>query len=157
MLIKIKSPELNLNSEQNQFNETTPLNGKRSGNLPWKGPFNKFHHKYEFRVTGLSEQSALTLRSQLEWSELATYIGVELALESHGELGKKLGWMLTLKIPGPNSGAVTLARQTLYSMNLGEASMSHIYYGGWIVIRSVWRSKEVPFPWLPQHSGLPQI
>jgi len=53
--------------------------------------------KYEFAIIDLYEASALTLRNQLEWSELVMSSGVQLELESRGELGNLPVWRLTLK------------------------------------------------------------
>ena len=109
--------------------------------------------KFEFKVIGLCEQSVLTLQSRLEWSELAKFTGVELGLESHGELGKRQAWTLMLKIQTRSFGVGTVARELLSSMNFEEESMCLTSSDGLTVIQSTWKSKAVPVLWQPQRSG----
>lgn len=131
----------NLNSEPSQSNETRRSNGKRSGPMHSQETFWQYRHRSVFKVIGLSDLSAQTMRNQLEWSELATYSGVQLELASHGPLGNPLEWTLIVKIQGQNSGADTLVRRKLLSMNFGVELTSRICFDGWIVTQSVWKSK----------------
>jgi hypothetical protein len=96
---------------------------------------------YEFVVIIRSEKSALTTMHQLQWSAAALSIGATLELASQGLLGMKPVWTLTLKIPIPNTGAVTEVSNMLSSTNFVAVSMSHTYSAGWIVIRSQWKLK----------------
>lgn len=122
-----------------QANEKT---GKPSGpplaeEIIWQSP-----HLFVCKVTGLCEASRLTTLNQLEWSELATYSGVILEQGKVCGLGKRRGWTLTLRIPGQNSGAVTVAKSLLSSMNFGVESISHTCCDGWIVTLVKWKSKD---------------
>jgi len=74
--------------------------GTASGNLLLQVLSMESLHKSKFVIMGLSEESALTIKHQLEWCELVTYSGVQLELESQGELGKKGVWTVTLKTRG---------------------------------------------------------
>ena len=96
---------------------------------------------FVFKVTGLCAVSQLTLRNRLDWSVLSMSSGVKLELESQGALGTKLVSTLTLKIPEPNSGVVTLTRRTLSLMNLEEVSTSPICFDGLIGTLSLWKLK----------------
>lgn len=111
--------------------------------------------RYEFRVIELCEPLAQTMRSRLEWSELATFSGVELALESRGKLGQMPVTTLTLRIRAANSGAATVAKSLLSSMSLEEALTSVTYSDGLIDTQSEWRLKDLPYPYVPSPSGSP--
>lgn len=115
--------------------------GSESGKQQKPELLMKYQLQYEYKVTGLSEQSWQTLRNQLEWSELVTCSGAKLALASRGELGKRLAWTLTLKIPAPSSGVDIVIKKMLLSMNLEEGLISRTCSGGLIVTRSSWKSK----------------
>jgi len=140
--VSIYNKEPNLNSEPCQLIDHGPEIGNGYGKWLESVISARSHQIYVYKVTGLSERSALTMRNQLEWSELVSYSGVKLALASQGEPGKKPDWKLTLKIREPNSGADTKARNTLLSMNLEVELISVTCCGGWIVIQSSWRLKD---------------
>lgn len=140
-----KTPELkepNLKWEPDQSSETAPRTGTPSGKLQHEGTLYPSRQTYVFCITKLSEQSALTLRNQLEWSELAMFSLVKLELASHGGPGTWQEWTLTVKIPTQNSGAVILVNEMLLSMNFVVESMSHISYVGSTAIQLTWRSKD---------------
>lgn len=143
----------NLNSEQSPPEETTPTTGMPSGNLPSEEIWNPFRRAFEFKVIGLCDQSLPILQNHLEWSELVTYSGVHLELASHGELGQRLEWMLTLKIRGQSSGAGIVARRMLCLTNLEEESTSVTYSDGSIVTLSMWNLKEAQLVCSPLVSG----
>lgn len=138
---KQESPEPNSNSAKNLFKETSPKTGNRSGKMLKKEILWQSRRRFDFRVTGLSNPLRQTLLNQLEWCAQHTFIGVQLEQESHGMLGHEQEWMLTLKIPEANSGAVTEARRQLSSMNFAEASISHTCSDGWTVTLSCWKLK----------------
>jgi len=106
--------------------------------------YSKFRRLFVFKITGLCEQSAQTTLNQLQWSELAMYSGVKLALASRGELGKRLDYKLTLRIQEPSFGAGIKARSMLLSMNFVEASMSVTCFDGWTVTQSSWKLRDLP-------------
>jgi len=111
----------------------------------------------EYRLTELSEESALTTRAQLLWNDFATSSGARLELASREGRGKKPRWMLTLKIPEPSGGADTAVRQMLSSMNFEEVSTLATSSVGSTVIQSWWKSKEDRLFLQPSASGLHQI
>jgi hypothetical protein len=117
------------------------MSGSYFGKVQNQGPFLKFPPKYEYNITKLCERSAQILRNRLEWSELVPYSGVQLELVNQGELGTKLDWTLTLKIPTRNSGAAIKVRKILLSMNFEEQYRSLTFCDGWTGTRSWWRSK----------------
>lgn len=132
------------------------MNGNCSGNLLNQVNSWKFPPRYEFSITELCEQSGLTLLHQLEWSELVKYSGVLLELVNQGELGKKLEWKLTLKIPTRSFGAVIQTRNMLSSMNLEEVSRLATYYDGWTATQSWWKLKDQQSASRQTRSGSPR-
>lgn len=136
-----KAPSLN--SGKDRFKGTRRSTGIEFGKLPKQEILWKSLPMYAFKVTGLSDKLVQTMRSQLEWSELAMCSGVELELASRGKLGLLREWELILKIRGQSSGVATKAKAMLLSMNFVEVSISHTCSGGWTVIQSLWRLKEV--------------
>lgn len=148
--------------EQYLTTATKKETGMQSGSVPSPEICLPYQQLYEFRgklvinlVTAPSEQLLQTLQNQLEWSELAKYSGVLLERASRGELGKKQEMMLTVKTRGPNSGAATLVRQMLCSMNFEEELMSRTCSVGSIDILSLWKSKDPVYHWSPIRSGSP--
>jgi len=69
------------------------------------------------------------------------FTGVELAVVNRNELGKKREYTLILKIPVQSSGAATVTRSKLLSMNFEVASILATCCDGLIVIQSSWKSK----------------
>jgi len=136
--------ELNSSLGPNPFRETRSTIGKQSGTLPRVGTSGRFLRRSDFKVTGLSDKLVQTLRNQLEWSELASFSGVELELASQALLGKELDWTLTLKIPGRSFGAAMEAKKMLLLMNFEVVSTSDTYLDGSIVFQSLWKLKEDP-------------
>lgn len=118
------SLELDSNSEYNQSSETQSETGTESGSSLRSETSTEFQARYEFKVIGLSEQSAQITLSQLEWSEVLRYFGVGVELVSQGLLGKPRAWTLTLKTLDQNSGAVTVITEMLSSMSLEEVSVA---------------------------------
>lgn len=151
---KLVSKTLSSNSEKNLSSEQTLKTGSASGSMPNEENSCQSLQTFEFRVTGLCEQSALTTLSQLRWSEVATATGVQLALESHDLLGVKPVWELTLKIRTPNSGVVIAVKNLLYSMNFVVESTSRTFSGGWIVTRAMWKSKDLVSHYVRNPFGL---
>lgn len=137
-----ESKEPNLKWEQDPSNATPPRTGTPSGMLQHGETSYPSRLTYVFCITKLSEQSALTLRNQLEWSELVMYTSVQLELESQGGPGTWQDWTLTVRIPTQNSGAVIPVRELLLSMNFVVESMSHTSYVGLTVIQLTWKSKD---------------
>lgn len=150
----LMEPDLNL--EKSPLIEHPALTGTPYGRLQHEETSYPFQPTFEFVITELSEASALTLRNQLQWSELATYTQVRLVLANRNSLGNEQDWTLTLKIPTQNSGAVTVANAVLSSMNFEVESMSHTFSDGSIDILAMWKSKDLvcryvvnPFSSLP--------
>lgn len=136
-----KAPSLN--SGKDRFKGTRRSTGIEYGMPPKQEILWKSLPIYVFKVIGLSDKLAQTMRSQLEWSELAMCSGVELELASRGKLGLLREWELILKIRGQSSGVATKAKKMLLSMNSVEVSISHTCSGGWTVIQSLWKLREV--------------
>jgi len=149
--------EPGLSLEVNQSEEMSKRIGSKFGKLLSLVIWNRSIVTFVFNIIELSESSALTLRNQLEWSELVTCSGVELLLESRGALGKKPVWELILKTPELNGGMVTSIMKMLSSMNFEVQSTSLICSGGSTDILSWWKSKERLFPCVPGRSGSPVI
>jgi hypothetical protein len=158
MFGKTRQPlmEPDLNSAKNPLTEAQVPTGTPSGNLQHEVTSYPFQPTFEFVITELSEASVLTLRNQLEWSELATFSLVRLELANQNWRGNGREWTLTLKIPTQNSGAVTVANALLSSMNFEVESMSHTFSDGSIDILAMWKSKDLvcryvvnPFSSLP--------
>ncbi len=85
-----KTPELlerSSSSASSRSTEQSQTTGRRYGKTLNMDCSNKFPHKSVYRVTGLSEPSALTMRDHLVWSDLAQFTGVQLALEIKDCLG----------------------------------------------------------------------
>lgn len=135
-------PEPVSNSEPSQSTEAPQETGNKPGNLPQREILWPSKRVYVFNIIELSEQSRQIMLNQLQWSELAMYSGVTLEQGSLAPLGKEPAWMLTLKIQGQNSGVGIAAKKLLLSMNFGVVSTSHTCSDGWIVIRSLWKSKD---------------
>lgn len=74
------------------------------------------------------------------------FTGVQLVQESLGELGTLPVVTLTLRIPYPSSGVVTLVKNMLLLMNFVEASRFLMFSDGWTDIQSTWRLKARPCP-----------
>jgi len=148
-----ESPTPNSNLEVNRSEEIPKKIGKRSGRWPSPVIMKKLIRSYDLCIIGLSELSTQTIRDQLEWSELVSYTGVELVLESRGELGKRQEWMLTLRIQTLNFGAVTKARRMLSLMSFVEISRSQTCYDGLIDIHVTLKSKDQVFPWQRRNFG----
>lgn len=85
------------------------------------------------------------------------YFMAEPVLENPAALGKKQEPTLTLKIHGPNGGAVTQVNKMLSSMNLEVVLMYRTSCDGSIVTQSEWSVKEVQLLYARQLSGSPQI
>lgn len=154
-----KTPELtgpNLSSGRNPYNEIQNKSGKTSGNQQRKEIIYRYPQQFVFRVIGLSGQFSQTIVDQLEWSELVTCFGVEVGQESHGELGKRREWKLTVKIPGQSFGMVMGVKRMLSSMNLEEVSMLRTCCDGWIVTQFEWKSKDQANLYCVRSSGSPQ-
>lgn len=111
------------------------------------------HYRYSPNNVGLCEASMRTIVNQLEWSELATFFGVELVVESRGGLGRKREWELILSVPNLNSGWATTAKSTLLSMNLEVVSRLAICSDGLIDIQYTWKLRDQVFPWQRRKSG----
>lgn len=152
-----ESPEPNLNWERNQSNATANKIGTPYGNMPLKDNYFRSPVQYELRVIGLCEQLVQTMQNQLEWSELASYTGVQQELVRVGDLGKKQAWTLTLKIRTQNSGAGTLAKAMLLSMNFVVVSTYRTCCDGLIVTQQLWKSKEAVSYWLAPKFGSRRI
>jgi len=148
-----ESKEPNLKSEVELCNVTPKKIGRKYGNLRRRATLKKLNRRFEFAITELCEQSALTLRNQLEWSELAMCSGVELVLESQGVLGNLPVWTVTLKIPIQSSGAAIKVRKMLSSMNFVETFQSRTCFDGWIDILSQWKSKDLAVLLWPKTFG----
>ncbi|AIF34819.1 hypothetical protein [Sewage-associated circular DNA virus-7] len=142
----LESPEPSSSSESGPSNATIPETGMPSGKWPLPAISVESPLVFGFRVIGLCGPSALTIRSRLEWSELASYSGVVLGLESLAALGTKPVWTLTLRIQTQNFGVGTMVRETLLSMNLEEESMSLTSSDGSTAIQSTWKLKEAQLP-----------
>jgi hypothetical protein len=95
-----RTPELkgrNLKEVKNQFGGTKKRIGKKSGTSPKLETSKRYLRKYEFVITGVSDQLRPTLVTALEWSEAAMSSGAELVQESLGELGRTPVWTLILR------------------------------------------------------------
>lgn len=147
-----KTPELKeLNSngvtsnsnakDVNRSTEEIPPIGTWSGKTLKAVILLQFQRRSEFNITGLCEQSLLTMQNRLDWSELVGYSGVQLELASQGELGNLRDWTLTLKTPVQNGGVDILAMRLLLSMNFEVQSTSVTSCVGWTVIQSQWKLK----------------
>lgn len=129
------------NSGRNRSMLPTQRTGKGSGNGPARVLFPRSRQESEFVLIELSDQSRQITLNQLEWSELVSYTGVQLEQVSHGELGMKRAWTLTLRTHGTSSGAATKVKNMLLSMNFEVLSTSHTCSAGWIGTRSEWKLK----------------
>lgn len=148
-----ESPTPSSSLGRNPLKETQKKTGKQYGNLQRRDGMKKWIRRYEWYIIELSEPSLVTIRNQLEWSELATFSGVELAVVSHAELGKKREWTLTLNVPCQNSGVATVAKKTLSSMNFVEVSRSATCSDGLIDIQSTLKLRDQAFPWQQKTYG----
>jgi hypothetical protein len=126
---------------------TTVKTGKKSGSPPRKETTTRYLRKFEWVITGVSEQLRPTLVTALEWSEAALSSGAELVQESQCELGKSPAWTLILRTRGLSFGMATEVKKMLSSMNFEEQSTSRTCYGGWIDIRCVLKLKGHLHPW----------
>lgn len=151
---KQESQTRSLNLEPNPSIDLVDQTGSPSGTWQRAETLMPLRHRSEFVITGVSGRFARILRDQLEWSELASFSGAQLVLESQGELGKKLLWTVTLRTLSQSFGVVTAVRKMLLSMNLEEESRSVTYCDGWIDIRSMWRLKALVFHSVPRDFGL---
>jgi len=152
---QLSEPALNLGNGHS--NGTIPRTGMQSGLWQHQATSLPYQHRYEYRATTRSEASALIIRNQLEWSELAMYSGVELALVSHGQLGRPPVWTLILKIRTRSSGVDTLARTLLLSTNLEEELTSVTYCDGLTDTLSLWKLKDPPAHSAQARSGSPAM
>ncbi len=109
----------------------------------------------DFEVTCRYEQLDRTSRALFQWIEKCTCSGDLQVQENREELGPKEECSLMLSALVLSSGMVTRLKRILSSMNFVEASMSHTYYGGSIVTQSVWRSRDLPDPFMVVGYGLP--
>lgn len=125
------------------YDEMHPSTGKEFGISLRMGTYLPYPHQFVYKVTGLSVRSAQTMRNRLEWSDLVTVSGVELNLGNRGMLGQQPVSTLTLKIPARSSGVDTWIRAVWSLMNFEEVSMSATSSDGWIVIRSLWRKRDL--------------
>lgn len=138
---KLESLTRNSNLDKNPYNVMHQMTGTVSGRMLVRELSMEYPRKSVFFLTGLSEALVLTTRNQLEWSDVAMFTGVQLVLESQGQLGKKLVWTLTLKTQGRSGGADIEITKQLLSMNFEVASTSATCYAGWTGIQSLWKLK----------------
>lgn len=150
---KLELMEQDLNLDRSPSPETRRLNGSPCGPPPSPEIYPRSRRTYELLITGPFEQLVQILHEQLEWKENATSFGERLELENLDVPGTKRVWRLTVKIPGRSSGMVIKWRGMLSLMNFVEESTYPICLDGWTDIRSEWRSKALPNPWLPNQSG----
>ena len=151
------TPELmvpNLNLETEPSTETIQPTGTPSGDVQYVGISWPSQETYVFDIIEHCGPSQQTTLNQLLWSELVTYSSVQLEQVNQNLLGNRQVYKLTVKIPTQNSGAVTVVKKTLSSMNFVAESMSRTYYDGLIVIRSTWKSKEQVPLYLHEPFGL---
>jgi len=136
------SMEPSLNWEDAPLAEEDLLIGTPFEHKLFKETLLKYPATYMFGVTTNCEGLAKTTYNRLLWSELVMCTGVVLGLGNREEPGKKLDYMLTLRIRDPNSGMVTKVMNMLSSMSFEGASTSLTCSSGLIVIRSLWKLKD---------------
>lgn len=152
-----KTPELATfvsNLDAKPLNETPRPIGSGSRNSPSPENLMRSPKMYTYVIMGISSELQPIMLHRLEWSELATFIGVRLDWVSQSELGTRPVWKLILRIPGLNGGVATVVNQLLSSMNFGVISVLATCSDGWIVIQSQWKPKEVLLPYELHNSGL---
>lgn len=126
-------PGLDSSLEQNPFVGTQRPIGMLYGNRPEQDDCSILRHRYEFNITAPSNRSLLTFVSQLASNERSACFGVKLVPVSRDERGRMVEWKLTLKIPGPNFGVATVAKEMVVCVNVviidefrGDIDISHL-------------------------------
>lgn len=144
-----------LNLERSLLKEILPPTGSKSEISPKKETLTKYRQTYLFVVILPCVESVQIIFSQLRWSAMPLFTGVQLELVSRIEHGTTEEIIHTIKIHAPNSGMATLIKQQLSSMNLGVQSTSAISLDGSIVIQSEWKLKDLRKSCLQHNSTLP--
>lgn len=149
----LESREPSLNSVSSQCGETALPTGSLFGPPPSPEILAVFPRTCEYAVTLHCEPSARSFYYQLALSELVTFTGAEVVLESHERPGKEAVWKVTLRIQEQNSGVGIAVRRMLSSMNFVEASTLPMSCGGWIDTRFELKSKDLVCPCVLKLSG----
>jgi hypothetical protein len=98
---------------------------------------------YEWSAIGPDELLEAIIPKLFQWNEMLLSSGVRLELGSPDERGMKLAWTLTVKTLVPSSGVAIRMNQILWLMNFVEVSTLPIFFGGWTVILSEWKLRDL--------------
>lgn len=145
------------NGELNPFEETQLLTGSLSGTKPKPEILMEFRLTYVWLVIVPFERSRQIMQRLVRLNERFGVSGALQQRENQDVLGVKQDWTLMLSVRGPSSGQVTQVKKTLSSMNFVEVLTSPTSYDGVTGIRSIWKSRELPDPWMLKEFGLPPI
>lgn len=149
--------ESHLNLEHARLEGTLRPTGTRLNNSPLVERSTRSRPTYSFVITGPSRRSVRTIYSRLLSNESQLFTGAILVLASRVELGTNPELIHMVKIRVRNFGAAIVVKQTLSSMNLEEQLTYPTSSDGSIVIRSLWKLKEVQDLYWPQDFGSPAI
>lgn len=130
-----------LSSEVNPFEETPRLTGNPCGTQLSLETSIQSPQMFVWSVTGPYVPLLRIMTVLNRWNALSMFSGVQLALESPDEPGRKQDWELIVRTPDPNSGVDTPLRKMLLSMSFEEVSTSATSCVGLIVTRFAWKSK----------------
>lgn len=136
--------ERDSNLALNRSSEIARLNGSLFGPPPSPEISTRSRPTFVLQVTAPYVQLELIINLLMESNGEQLCFGAQLELANHAGPGMKREWTLTAKIPEQSFGVVTKVRRMLYVMNFVAVSTLPIYSGGWIDIRYVLKSKEVP-------------
>jgi len=145
------------NGELNPFEETQLLTGSLSGTKPKPEILMEFRLMYVWLVIVPFERSKQIMQRLGRLTESFGASGALQQRENQDVLGTKQDWTLMLSVRGPSSGQVTQVKKTLSSTNFVEVLTSPTCYDGVTGIRSIWKSRELPDPWMLKEFGLPPI
>ena len=131
-------------SERDQLEGTPKGTTKSFGSMPKRVTLTLSVRQFEFNIIAPFGRLLQITQRLKQWKEAAPFIGARLAPGRVDGPGRKLEWMLILKIQEPSFGADTVVNYMLYSMNFEEEWTSLIYSGGLTDIQSLWKSKAPP-------------
>ena len=94
-----ESLDLSLNWDSVRSTGQAKRIGKPYAPPPSPGISSVFPQTSTLNITLLCGESLRIILNRLQWNGLAQSSGVQLALASHGELGTRPAWTLTVKIP----------------------------------------------------------
>lgn len=145
-----KTPELKApssSSEDSPCVETTQPIGMTSGTTHKEDYLKKFRQTCVYNITGHYEPLERITRSLKLWYDNALCSVDPLVLVSPDEPGKKLVYLLILRIHELNSGTATEIKNMLLSMNFEALSTYPTCSDGLIGTLVLWRSRDLPRAW----------